>query len=56
MIIPTIDAATFTTDANVIQFPAPKSNPHMALQAGNEVLVPDLVRKYVSFTQESTKD
>jgi hypothetical protein len=53
MIIPTFDAATFATDAGVIEFPAPKSNPHMALPVGNEVLVPDLVSNTFIHTRQS---
>ena len=45
MIIPTTtDPLHFSRSAGLITFPASVSHPHMALQHGSEVLVPDLVR------------
>lgn len=46
MIIPTTSTTNFVTNAGVIEFPAAVSHPHMALQVGGEVLVPDLVRDF----------
>ena len=44
-VIPTSpDALHFDADAaTLITFPAPVSHPHMVLEHGNEILVPDLV-------------
>ncbi|KAF7792669.1 hypothetical protein EIP86_003766 [Pleurotus ostreatoroseus] len=43
LIIPTTtDPLHFSRDASLITFPAPVSHPHMALQHGEEVFVPDL--------------
>lgn len=42
MIIPTTDPLHFSRDASLITFPAPVSHPHMALQHGEEIFVPDL--------------
>ncbi|KAA1472645.1 putative isomerase YbhE [Dentipellis sp. KUC8613] len=41
-IIPTTPDAVHFDNSSLITFPAPVSHPHMALQHGSEVLVPDL--------------
>lgn len=50
-IIPTTsDPLHFARNAALITFPPPKggaSHPHMALQHGNEIFVPDLVRMVI---------
>ena len=38
------DPTEFVNDFTPITFNAPVSHPHMALDVGNEVFVPDLVR------------
>ena len=45
-IIPTEgnDPTEFVNDFSLITFNAPVSHPHMALEVGREVFVPDLVR------------
>ncbi|CAL1710954.1 unnamed protein product [Somion occarium] len=42
LIIPTTTDPLHFASANLIQFPAAVSHPHMALQHGSEVLIPDL--------------
>ncbi|KAI0079778.1 hypothetical protein K474DRAFT_1658570 [Panus rudis PR-1116 ss-1] len=42
LIIPTASDHLHFEPANLISFPAPVSHPHMALQHGSEVFVPDL--------------
>lgn len=45
MIPTTSDPLHFATNANLITFPAEVSHPHMVLQHGEEIFVPDLVRE-----------
>lgn len=45
MVIPTLEGGLSfdNSSASIITFPASNSHPHMALQNGDEVLVPDVV-------------
>ena len=58
MIIPTNESDPLHLldgDAEVIKFPGADSHPHMALEVGQEVFVPDLVRARRSLAPFTTR-